>query len=95
MCHKITVTKFRASSYGVAATVVVSKGKAVKKLNTRVIGKGIIMKEIAVPYGASEIGMEESLPQKRCHKNNFYCASEKLIALVQLKKIIRTIENWN
>ena len=42
-CHKITATKLRALSYGVAVIVIVSKGKPV--WNT-----GIVIKEIAVPY---------------------------------------------
>ena len=38
--------------------------------------------------GASEIGVEELLLQKRYHKNNLDCTgtSEKLIGVVQLKK---------
>ena len=30
MCHKITVTKIRSSSYGVVVTVLVSNEKAIK-----------------------------------------------------------------
>ena len=40
--------------------------------------------------GLSEIGMEELLLQKRCHKTNFYVSAQlkKFIALEQLKKTI-------
>ena len=38
---------------------------------------------------ASEIGMEELLPQKRCQKNNFNLLAhvKKRIVLVELKKL--------
>lgn len=45
--------------------------------------------------GTSKIGMEELLPQKWCHKNNLNCISrsEKLTALIQLKKLSEELNN--
>ena len=47
--------------------------------------------------GASEIGVEELLPQKRCHKNNldYTGTSEKTYCSGATKKFLGRFKHWN
>ena len=56
------LTKLRALNYGVAVIVIVSKGKEWKIPSTRVIGRRINIKEIAVPC---QISSANSVSRKK------------------------------
>ena len=84
-------------SYGLGVMVIVLKGKAVKKFpTTRVIGRRIVAKEIALHcQSASEIGVEELLPSKRYQKNNVDSngTSEKNYCSGATKKLMGKIKH--